>query len=147
MISPINMIGVQVRSNMPITLADKKEKCQTITPVQGMIPVFGAQALSQMPNVKFTGYGLDDLSAYANSNDPYPSEIEQRKYRLTVSAAKDIEQGDYLTAIKKKIHIADICRAQGKMEDADKLMDGANRLLRELPKYQIVEAINLISNY
>ncbi len=148
MISPINLAcvkTVQAHSNVvPI----KKQSIETITPAEEKLPVYGTQVLSQMPNVKFTGgYGVEDLSAYENSNDPYPSEIEQRKYRLTVSAAKDIEQGDYLNAIKKKIHIADICRAQGKMDDAAKLMAGANRLLHELPKYQIIEAIQLISNY
>jgi len=148
MISPISMVGVHSRPVITSVAHDKQENRQAITPIQEMTPVFGAQVLSQMPNVRFTGdYVTEDLSEYENSNDPYPSEIEQRKYRLTVSAAKDIEQGDYLTAIKKKIHIADICRAQGKMEDADKLMAGANVLLHQLPKYQIIEAIQLISSY
>ena len=58
--------------------------------------VSSSQILSQMPNVNFTGDEyFDDLSAYANSSDPFPSEVEQRKYRLTVSAAHYIEQGDY----------------------------------------------------
>ena len=150
MISPISFAVVDVNTKSSVNSTKKNHTSsniiQLITPEEGL-KVSGSQVLAQMPNVKFGSYGIEDLSAYENSSDPYPSEVEQRKYRLSVSAANDIEQGNYLMALKKKIHIADICRAQGKMDDADKLMEGARRLLRELPKYQIIEAVNLISNY
>jgi len=147
MIVPIN--GVNENSRFyNVGSAKNKVTRQVLTPAPEAVSVNSSIVFSQIPNIKFTGsYGGDNLNAYHNIDIETLPEIEQRKYRLTVSAAQDIERGDYLSAIKKKIHIADICRAQGKNEDVEKLLDGVWRLFRNLPKEQLIEAATVLSNF
>jgi len=105
--------------------------------------------LSQMPNVSFKGYNYkkDNLSAYDNYSGPTPPAIEQKKYRISVQVQEDIENENYLAAIKGKIELAKICKSQGKESDAYILEESVRDLYSDLPKYQRNSAKSIIRSY
>lgn len=106
--------------------------------------------LSQMPNVSFgakRNYGKDSLSAYDNYSGPRPPEIEIKKYIITRQVAEYIENEDYLSAIKGKLRLAEICKKQGKDSDAFILEESVRKLYKDLPKYQRSEAKSEIADY
>ena len=132
------------------TISKKSQPAVTAQTISNSEPasVSAMQALSQMPNVKFGNhYGGDDLSAYDNYFGPEPPDIEKRKYQISVETDRAIRNGDYLTGVKNKVYLADICRAQGKYDDADKLMAGARLLAEDVPAYQREEAWKAINSY
>ena len=94
--------------------------------------VSSSQVLSQMPNVSFGRYH-DDLSPYFNYDGPTPPEIEHQKYYLSYVIERDIEQGNFVSAIGGKIRLATICRGQGKERDAYMLEEGMKALYKEIP--------------
>ena len=79
----------------------------------------------------FNGYKGDDLSAYDNYNGKKPPRIEEYKYERSVEAQQHIERGEYTQAANIKLELAQICKGQGKFDDADKLIAGAKELLDE----------------
>lgn len=106
--------------------------------------------ISQMPNVSFSGryhYGNDDLSEYDNYRGPQPPEIEIRKYRISCQVNNDINDENYLAAIKGKIELAQICHEQGKDSDAFLIEESIRKLYKDLPRYQKSEAKSAIQNY
>lgn len=106
--------------------------------------------LAQMPNVSFGSryeYGHDDLSAYDNYRGPQPPEIEQRKYEISRKVDDDINNENYLSAIKGKIKLAEICHGQGKDDDAYMIEESIRKLYKGLPRYQKTEAKSEIRNY
>ena len=76
-----------------------------------------------------------------------PPELEIKKYNISKDVQRYIENEDYLSAIKGKLKLAEICRSQKKKEDTFYLEDSIKRLYNELPKYQKNEAKDLIRTY
>lgn len=112
--------------------------------------VNGISVLSQMPNVSFgakRNYGKDSLDAYNNYSGPTPPEIEVKKYIITRQVSEHIENEDYLSAIKGKLLLAEICKEQGKDGDAFILEESVRKLYKDLPKYQRAEAKSEIAGY
>jgi hypothetical protein len=79
----------------------------------------------------FTAYEGDDLSPYDNYRGEKPPRLEEYKYERSVEAQRHIERGEYAQAANIKLELAQICKGQGKFEDADKLVAGAKELLDE----------------
>lgn len=106
--------------------------------------------LHQMPNINFSGrykYGRDDLSPYDNYVGPRPPQIELEKYYLSRQVDNDIANEDYLSAIKGKIELAQICKRQGCNKDSFMLEESIRKLYKDLPKYQRAEAKQAITDY
>ena len=112
--------------------------------------------LPHYPLLNFEGYPKrhvqnGDLSAYDRFNEEFPGAIppavEQEKFRLSMRAEEQINDENYLEAIKTKITIADICRHQGNDRDAFLLEETTRQLYAALPKYQKEEARSVIAEY
>ena len=107
--------------------------------------------LAQMPNVSFGAkhynYGKDDFTPYDEYDGPTPPQIEMEKYRRSIQIQKDIDDENYLAAIRGKIELARICRSQGKEDDAYMLENSIRELYKDLPRYQREDAKSIISQY
>lgn len=99
-----------------------------------------------MPNVNF-GAKKDDLSAYYDYNGDSIPHIEMEKYRISEVVNEALGRDDYLTAIKGKARIAQICKSQGKEDDAFMLEESIRGLYSEMPYSQRNSAKNIISSY
>ena len=70
-----------------------------------------------------------------------------RKYNLSKSIQQNIEEKDYLSAIRGKLTLAEICKTQHKEDDAYMPEESIRRLYKDLPKYQRNDAKSAISCY
>lgn len=123
---------------------------ENLSPQANLSSVPSKIALAQMSNVSFGNkynYGQDNLSSYINYSGPKPPNIEVHKYNISTEIAAAIENEDYLTAIKGKIALAQICKSQAKERDAFILEEGVKRLYKDLPKYLKEQAKTVIGKY
>lgn len=113
---------------------------------QNPISVSSRDVLCQFPNISF-GKLEDDLSKYQNYNGTLAPEIELEKFAISKRVATSVESGDYLSAIKGKIELAQICREQGKYEDCFFLEQGIRKIYSQMSASQKQEAWPEIYNY
>ena len=128
-----------------------KTKVATNVLSEQLPAVSSLSALSQLPNVSFTAkkrnYGRDNFDPYYSYRGPQPPEIEMQKFNLSERIQQDIDDEDYLSAIKGKIILAKVCKSQDKEEDAFMLEESIRRLYKDLPKYQKQDAKDAIKEY
>ena len=106
--------------------------------------------LAQMPKTSFSSsrhYPNDDLSMYDKYNGDIIPDIEIKKYDISKDVKNHIENEDFLSAIKGKLELAQICKSQKKESDAFYLEESIRILYDGLPKYQKQEAKDAIRKY
>jgi len=120
---------------------------------------FGTTNLNNLPSYQLINFNAHskrivpngDLSAYTeyqgDISGKKPPEIEEYKFNLSMQAEEYISEENYLEAIRTKIAIAEICRAQGKQRDTHLLEQTTRELYVALPKYQKQEAKDIIALY
>lgn len=93
--------------------------------------------ISQIPKINFS----------SNTNNFLTPDIEIKKYDLSKDVQRHIENEDFLSAIKGKLELAQICKSQKKENDAFYLEESIRILYDGLPKYQKNEAKDAIRKY
>lgn len=116
------------------------------TMAQNPISAYSKDVLFQFSNISF-GKLEDNLSKYRNYDGDMAPEIELEKFAISKQVATNIESGDYLSAIKGKIKLAQICREQGKHEDCFFLEQGIRRIYAQMSASQRQEVWPEIYNY
>lgn len=148
-VQPISLVSVNPVHRQNVLPFVKKDT--QIASSEALQSVSSSVALSQMPNVSFSGkhynYGQDDFSDYDNYSGPQPPQIELEKYQISRQVQEDIDDENYLSAISGKIKLARIVRKQGKERDAYLLENSIRDLYKDLPIYQRNEAKRIIAEY
>ena len=124
--------------------ADNSKQIKTLSSYPTMLYV------SQLPKHNFSSSKnpiKEDLSEYDKYNGDIIPDIEIKKYDISKDVQRHIENEDFLSAIKGKLELAQICKAQQKENDAFYLEESIRILYDSLPKYQKNEAKDAIRKY